>query len=97
MKRLSCSRCQRPVSFTPTRREELRRCRQFLAFAAALAAVAVGLSLAGVPLWPWWVGAMAAFVLSQAALKWQASRWAFCDPCQQGRYVYRRATSPRDE
>lgn len=88
MKLLSCTRCQRPVSFTPTRQEELRRCRRFLVFAAVLAVIAGGLYLAEVPLWPWWVGGTALYVLSQALLKWHASRWTFCEPCQNGRHVY---------
>lgn len=97
MKPLSCTRCQRAVSFTPKRHEELRRCRQFLVFAAVLALAAGGLQLAEVPLWPWWIGATAVYVLSQAALKWHLSRWTFCAPCQHGRYVYRRAAGPGDE
>ena len=97
MPKLSCPRCQKPVSFTPTRQEELRRSRQFTVFAVVLALVAVGLLLAQVPLWPWWIGGMAAYVLSQALLKWHTSRWTFCQPCQQGRHVYWLPSRTTDE
>ena len=93
MRRLTCPHCETGLSFAPTRRESLRRCREFLWFAAVLAFGAVALLLAKVPLWPWWVGGMAVFVLSQAALKWQNSRWTFCKGCQRGRYVYGPARS----
>ena len=97
MHTLSCSHCRRSLSFTPTRNESLRRCRQFLKFAAVLAVVALGLHVANAPMWPIWVGGMAVFVLSQAAFKWHESRWTFCNACQRGRYVYVAARSANDE
>ena len=79
-----CRQCGQAAAFTPTRREERRRAGQFLVFGAALAAaggLAAGL---GAVAWGWVLLGMAAFVGSQALLKWTHSRWVLCPHCGAG-------------
>lgn len=78
---MQCRQCGRPIGFGPFRKESLSRCRQFAGLAAVLGLLAAALWGMGVAIWPWWVGAAALFVLSQALLKWQDCRWVICDHC----------------
>lgn len=82
---MRCRRCDSPATFTPTRAKEFSRFRRIAAFAAVLSLLALLLWLLEVEAWPWWIAAAAFFVLSQALLKWHASRWVMCSS---GKHAY---------
>ena len=91
---IKCRHCGAPAALTPTRDKELGRFRQFSVLTGVLVLIAGGLHLLGVAVWPWWIGATALFVLLQALLKWQASRWLICSDCG-ARYTYYGAVRER--
>jgi hypothetical protein len=76
--------------------ENQARFRQFLVLGAALLAAGAGTRLLGEVAWSWAVFGIAAFVLLQALVKWDASRWFVCVHCKRGfsDYGWRRR-SPR--
>jgi uncharacterized membrane protein (DUF485 family) len=85
-----CRKCSEPIDFSPSRTESLKRFRQFIVFSSVLMLTGLMLYVLEVPIWPWWLGGMSAFVLSQALLKWHDSRWVICRRCKEGYSYYGR-------
>ncbi len=75
---MRCRICHQPVDFGPFHAESLKRCRQFVVLALPFLAGGAVLQWLAVPIWPYWLYGIAAFVGSQALLKWHQSRWVMC-------------------
>lgn len=75
-----CPKCGGPLNF-PNRERLTGRVRSFSALALTLALVGAALHVYGVELWPWVLYVCAAFVLSQAGLKWMDRDIAVCYAC----------------
>lgn len=84
---MHCRKCDGQIELSPFRVESLKRFRQFSLLAAALLLVGAILHLAAIAIWPYWLYAASAFVMLQALLKWQDSRWVSCRQCGE-RYTY---------
>lgn len=78
------------MEFGPFRSESLRRFRQFMVFAGVIASIGLVLQLLGVSAWPVAFYGAGAFVVSQALLKWNDSRWAICPRCDERFHYYGR-------
>src|SRR5690606_30435529 len=83
-KAMKCRYCGQPARLTPMRDKSLRRFHAFMLLAAALLLAAVVVWMLDIAIWPWWIGGTGLFVLSQALMKWQESRWMICESGQHG-------------
>lgn len=84
---IRCKRCGEHAELSPFRTESLKRFRQFTVLALAIALLGLGLWMLGVALWPGALYVTAAFVVSQAIMKWLESRWMRCPHCNAA-YTY---------